>query len=161
MAGYLKVGDIKGECIDEGHKGWINLLSVSQGMSRPVKAGVSGSTRQRASVDIGDLVCVKELEASSPKLQEAICTGKCYPEVELHLCTSVGGSKRDVFYKIKLTNAVVTQYDMSGACTDGAVPTDSFSLNFEKIEWTYMPREQSFAGKGNIDASWKVGEGTA
>jgi hypothetical protein len=29
-AGYLKIGDIKGEATAEGHKEWINLLSVSQ-----------------------------------------------------------------------------------------------------------------------------------
>jgi type VI secretion system secreted protein Hcp len=109
MSGYIKIGTIKGECIDAGHQGWINLLSVSQGMSRPVKAGVSGSTRQRASVDVGDLVCVKELDASSPKLQEAICKGTNYPEVELHMCTSVGGDKRDIFYKVKMYNAVVNR----------------------------------------------------
>jgi len=34
MAGYLKIGDIKGESTDEGHKDWINLLSVSQRRSR-------------------------------------------------------------------------------------------------------------------------------
>ncbi len=161
MAGYIKIGDIKGECIDAEHKGWVNLLSVSQGMSRPVKAGHSGSTRQRASVDVGDLVCVKEMDASSPKLQQAICTGKNYPEVELHLVTSVGGEKREKYYQIKLYNAVVVSYDVSGSTADGAVPTDSFSLNFEKIEWTYYCRGQNFAGSGQIDASWKVGEGTA
>ncbi len=28
-AGYLKIGDIKGESVEPKHKDWINLLSVS------------------------------------------------------------------------------------------------------------------------------------
>ena len=55
MAGYMKLGDIKGESVDKAHKEWINLLSVNQSLTRPMAAGISGSTRQRASVTCGDL----------------------------------------------------------------------------------------------------------
>ena len=85
MAGYVQIGDIKGESVDANHKDWINLLSVSQSVSRPMRAGISGSTRQRASADLGDIICVKEVDASTPKLIQAICDGRNYPEVKIDL----------------------------------------------------------------------------
>ena len=35
-AGYLKIGDIKGESTDSSHKDWINLLSVSPSLNRRI-----------------------------------------------------------------------------------------------------------------------------
>jgi type VI secretion system secreted protein Hcp len=94
MAGYLKIGDIKGESVDKDHKDWINLLSVSQSLTRPMSAGISGSTRQRASVTCGDVVCVKEMDASTPKLIQAVCDGTVFPKVQIDLCTSTGAGAR-------------------------------------------------------------------
>lgn len=160
MAGYLKIGDIKGESTDAKHKDWINLLSVSQGVSRPMKAGVSGSTRQRASVDCGDVVCVKEMDASTPKLISAICDGTNFGMVYIDLCTSTGAAGRVPYFQWELHNVRVTSYDVSGAATDGAVPTESFSLNFEEIKWTYDKMGKDGKSQGKLDATWKVEEGT-
>ena len=38
-----------------------------------MSAGASGSTRQRSSATLGDIVCVGELDKATPKLKEAIC----------------------------------------------------------------------------------------
>jgi hypothetical protein len=62
--GYIKLGDIKGEATDRGHEGWIDILSVSHSITRPMSSGISGSTRQRGSVTFGDVVLVKELDKS-------------------------------------------------------------------------------------------------
>lgn len=37
MPGYLQFGDIKGESTEPKHHDWINLLSVSQNISRPIR----------------------------------------------------------------------------------------------------------------------------
>lgn len=160
MAGYIKIGDIKGEAQDKDHKEWINLLSVSQSLSRPMRAGVSGSTRQRASVDCGDIVCVKEVDASTPKLIEAICDGKNFPEVKIDLVTSTGAEGRMPFFQWELKNVRVTNYDVSGATQDGAVPTESFALNYEEIRWVYDKMDKAGSSVGKVESTWKVEEGT-
>ena len=159
MAGYIKIGDIKGESTDQGHKDWINLLSVSQGLSRPMRAGTSGSTRQRASVDCGDLVMVKEVDSSTPKLIEACCDGTVFPEVKVDLCTSSGGDSRIPYYQWTLTNVHVTSYDCSGGAQDGQIPTESLSLNYEEIRWTYTKMGKDGAVAGKVESGWKVEEG--
>lgn len=161
MAGYLKIGDIKGESVDKGHKEWINLLSVNQSLTRPMAAGISGSTRQRASVTCGNVMCVKEMDSSTPKLIQAICDGTVYPEVEIHLCTSTGAGARVAYFLWNLVNVMVSDYSVSGATDGPAVPTESISLNYEEITWTYDKMGKDGASKGKVDASWKVEEGVA
>jgi type VI secretion system secreted protein Hcp len=153
------LGDIKGESTDKKHKEWINLLSVSQSLHRPMKAGASGSTRQRASVDCGDVVCVKEMDGSTAKILEAICDGTNFPEVKLDLCTSSGANQRVPYFMWLLTNVRVTDYSVSGATQDGNVPTEQFSLNYEVIEWTYDKMGKDGGSVGKISAKWNVEEG--
>jgi len=161
MAGYLKMGDIKGESVDKDHKDWINLLSFSQGIQRMMAAGASGSTRQRASATLGDIVIVKEVDASTPKLIQAVCDGSNFAEIKIDLCTSTGKEGRVPYFQYVLKNARVTSYDVSGSSEDGAVPTEQLSLNYEEIAWTYDKMGKDGGSKGKIDASWKVEEGEA
>ena len=41
-----------------------------------------------------------------------------------------------------------------------AVPTESFSLNFEEYKETYTEYDAKGTKKGNVEATWKVEEGT-
>ena len=159
MAGYMKLGDIEGESVDSSHEGWINLLSVSQNLSRPMRAGASGSTRQRASVDCGDVVVVKELDASTVKLIEAICDGVVFPTCNIDLCTSSGADGRVPYFLYELENVFVTNYSVSGATADGAVPTEQLALNYETIKWTYDKMGKDGSSEGKLEATWKIEEG--
>ncbi len=161
MAGYLKIGDIKGEATDKGHKEWINVLSISQSLSRPMKSGISGSTRQRASVTCGDVIVTKEMDASTPKLIQAVCDGSDFKEVQLDVTTSTGAGGRVPYYMWKLHNVRVSSYDVSGQGDDGGVFYETLSLNYEKIEWTYDKMGKDGKSTGKIDASWQVEEGEA
>ena len=159
MAGYLKLGDIKGESTDDGHKDWINLLSVSQSITRPMGAGASGSTRHRALATFGDVVCVKEVDASTPKLAEAIADGKNFDKVEIHLCTSSEGGKRIPYLIWELKKCRVTSYSVSGATEGGQVPTEQLSLNYEEIKQTYDKLDKQNKSKGKVEYNWKIEEG--
>ena len=161
MSGYIKIGDIKGESTEPDHKDWINLLSVSQGVSRSVPVGASGSTRQRSSATLEDIVLVKELDKSTPKLVESICKGTNFAEVQIHLTTSSEGEKRIPYMVWTLSNARVTSYSVSGSTDGGTVPTESLSINYEEIKWTYDELDKENKSKGAVETAWKVEEGTA
>lgn len=161
-AGYIKLGDIKGEATDDGHKEWINLLSVSQSITRPMSSGISGSTRQRGSTTFGDVVVVKELDKSSTKLQESIAMGQVIPFVELELASPAGaaGSSSEPYLRYELTNVQITNYRLSGAVSGDERPTESFSLNFEEIKVTYDELGSDGRSRGKVEYSWKIEEGT-
>jgi len=160
MAGYLKIGDIKGESVDEGHKDWINLLSVSNGITRPMAAGAHGSTRHRSSATFGDVNCVKEVDASTPKLQEAVADGTSYPKVLIDLTTSSEGGKRLPYLQWELKQARVTSYSVSGATDGSTPPIEQISLNFEEIKVTYDKLGKDNKSQGKVDYTWKLEEGT-
>jgi len=161
MAGYLKIGDIKGESTDDGHKDWINVQSISQSLSRPMASGISGSTRQRSSVTCGDVIVTKEMDASTPKLIAAVCDGTNFKEVLIDVTTSTGAAKRVPYYQWKLEQVIVSSYDVSGTGNDGGQFYETLSLNYEKIAWTYDKMGKDGKSQGKIDATWSVEEGVA
>lgn len=131
-AGYLKIGDIKGESTDSDHKEWIVIDSFSQSMQR-AESSVGGPVRGR--VDVEDIQVTKELDKSSPKLQEALVTGVVFPMVELELTTPGRGGQNIPYYQYELENVIVTSYSV--AANAEGVPTETFSLNYEEIKVTY------------------------
>lgn len=160
QAWFMKVGDIKGESTDDAHMDWINLLSVSNSITRPMGAGASGSTRHRSSATFGDVVCVKEVDASTPKLQEAIAKGTVFPKVEIHLTTSsISDAGRVTYYAYELKNVQITSYSLSGSAADGR-PLEEVSFNYEEIKTTYTKQNRDGSSGGNVEFEWKVEEGT-
>jgi type VI secretion system secreted protein Hcp len=161
MAGYIKIEGIDGESTAKGYEKWIGILSVSQSITRPIGAGMSGSSRHRSTATLGDVVCVKEVDKSTPKLADAICEGKVFPSIELHMTTSSdSGEGRTPYLMWKLTNVRVTSYSVSGSTDGMSVPTEQFSLNYEEIKQTYDELDKENKSKGKVEYSWKVEEGT-
>lgn len=159
MAGYLKVGDIQGESTDEGHKNWGGLLSVGSFIVRPMAQGASGSTRHRSSVRFGDIVCIKEVDACTPKLQEAIADGVQFATVKIDLCTSSEGGKRVPYLQWELTNARVTKYSIEASMSEDDLPIEQISFNYEEIKVTYDKLGKDNKSAGKVEYSWKLEEG--
>ena len=162
-AAFMKLGDIKGEATDSKHKEWIEVLSISQSVVRG--EGLTGQSRRRGDVIMEDIVCVKELDKSSPKLAESVCTGKVFPKVEIEMTATYtnadGTDGRVTYYKYELTNVMVTSYTISGSAQGAEVPTEQFSLNFEEIRVIYTKQGDAAGnGGGNVEYPWKVEEGT-
>jgi len=157
---FIKFDGVDGESTDKAHQGWSDLSSFSQAISRPVEPA-SGATRRRGAAVFGDILCVKELDKSSPKIAEAIAQGRVYPKVEIHLTFSGGDGGQTPYYKYELTNVIITSYSVSGSGEEGVAPVDSFSLNFEEIKVTYTEFDNKGGAKGNVDYSWKIEAGEA
>ncbi len=158
MAGYIKFDGVDGEAQDKDHQGWSDIGSFSQGVQQP-GTGSTGPTRRRGDAILDDVVCVKELDKSSPKLAESVCKGKVYPKVKIHLTASTTDTGRVTYYAYELTNVMVTSYNISGSGQSEDVPTEEFSLNFEEIKVTYTECDSTGSAKGNIEYSWKVEQG--
>jgi type VI secretion system secreted protein Hcp len=121
-AGFMKLGDIKGEATEEGHKDWINLLSFIEVSTTDEPF----TDRTREETSLGDIIVVKELDKSSPKLAEATLSGKTFPKVEIQMKTSDGK-----YATYELTNVMITTYSVSGDADDR--PTEEISFTFEKL----------------------------
>ena len=157
MAAYVKFDGIDGEATDKDHKGWTDLAAFSQLITKPGQG--TGATRRRGDVVLEDLHCTKELDKSSPKIAEAVCKGKVFPKVEIHLTASYTDSGRVTYYAYELKNVQVVSYDISGSGQADDVPMENFSLNFEEIKVTYTENDSAGKKKGNVEYTWKVQEG--
>lgn len=159
MALFIKFDGIDGEAKDKDHKGWSDILSLSWGLHR-AGAGATGQTRRRGVVTVEDVVCTKEYDKSSPKLAEAVCTGKVFPKVEIHNTTTYGEGNRATFLKYELKNVLVSSHNVSAAGAGDAVPSEAMSLNFEEVKQTYVEYGADGKKVGNVEMTWKVEEGT-
>ena len=157
MALFIKFDGIEGEANDKDHKSWTDVLSFSWGMHK-AGAGATGQTRRRGVATVEDVSLMKEFDKSSPKLAEAVLSGKIFPKVEIHN-TATYGDARATYLKYELKNVMVSSYQTSGATSGDAVPTDSFSLNFEEVKQTYVQYDAKGSKKGNVEFTWKVEEG--
>ena len=159
MAGYVKFDGVDGEAQDKDHKGWSDLVSFSQAVHKPGQG--TGSTRRRGDVVLEDILVVKELDKSSPKIAEAVCKGKVFPKVEIHMTASYTDSGRTTYYAYELKNVQVVNYSVSGSGQSEDVPAEEMALNFEEIKVTYTECDNTGAKKGNVEYGWKVEEGEA
>ena len=89
MALFIKFDGVDGEAKDKDHKQWSDLLSMSWGVHK-AGGGATGQTRRRGVATVDDVNITKELDKSSPKLAEAVLTGKVFPKVEIHNTATYG-----------------------------------------------------------------------
>lgn len=155
MIGYLRVDGAAGEAKDQNHPDWIKLVSLSHTITRPV-ASTAGSHRASDRATLGDLVCVKELDASSPKLFEFACQGKAIPKIEVDITTSVGEGGEKTLMRITLTDTIISNTSLSGQFGGNHHPTESVSFNFAKIEWKYTKYNSLGASGGDVASNWDV-----
>jgi type VI secretion system secreted protein Hcp len=123
-ANYIKFDGVDGETINQNHKGWSNLFSWSES---PTTKDDSATARTRGDTTLGDIVIVKELDKSSPKLVEALITGKTFPKVLINLCSE---NDSNCYLSYELINVMINRYEFS---TENQNFTEEISLTYEKI----------------------------
>ena len=152
---FLKIDGIPGESSDDKHKDWIEIVSFSHSMEQPASATASnagGATAER--VNHGTFNITHLLDKASPKLYDAVCTGKHIKEVTLELCRA-GGDKMK-YMEVKLEQVLISRVAPYGAAGDG-FPSETLSLSYGKIKWTYTQQKRADgAGGGNVSAGWDL-----
>jgi type VI secretion system secreted protein Hcp len=156
MAAYIKFDGVDGESLAKGHEKWSDLIDFSQAVHK-IGAGATGAARRRGTPVLEDVQCKKLLDKASPKLAEAVCNGKVFPKVEIHLKNATLDSSRETYYKYELKNVLVTSYNVQGGSQDK--PMESFSLNFEEIKVTYTEMDAKGNKKGDTQYGWDVEKG--
>jgi type VI secretion system secreted protein Hcp len=147
---FLKLGDIKGEATDSKHKDEIEIESFSWGETNSGSSSVGGGGGS-GKVVMQDFHFVKKLDKSSPVLFMNCATGMHIKEATL-TARKAGGEQQE-YLQVKMSDVLVSSYQVGGSGSGGVVPTDQVSLNFAKIEWNYKPQKPD----GTLDAAVKQG----
>lgn len=142
---FLKLEGVDGESHDDKHKGWIDILSWSWGATQSGTAHLGGGGGA-GKVDMGDVSVVKYFDKASSALMQKVATGKHIATGELKM-RKAGDEKLD-YLVIKLSDIMITSFQ-TGSSAGEERQTESLSLNFAKIEWTY--KEQLEDGTGGAE----------
>ncbi|HMO67430.1 MAG TPA: type VI secretion system tube protein Hcp [Novosphingobium sp.] len=148
---FLKLETIKGESKDKSHKGEIDVESFTFGLQNggSWSAGGGGGAGK---VAFQDITIHKYADSSTPSLMQACASGQ-------HIKSGVltvrkAGGKQEEFYKIALTNILVSSITNTGA--NGGNPTEVVSLNFEEIKFDYKEQGADGTLGGVVKFGWNL-----
>ncbi len=152
---FLKLGDIKGESVAKDKADQIDVLSWQWGMSQSGTLHL-GSGGGAGKVNVQDLVITKYVDAATPNLVNACCTGKHYDEAVLSF-RKAGGTPLD-YLVITLTEVMVTNVQTGGHSGEDRF-TETVTLNFAKFKESYQPQDSKGAKKGGaIEIEYHIAE---
>jgi type VI secretion system secreted protein Hcp len=141
---FAKLGDIKGESLDDKHKDEIEVLSWSWGVSNSANAATgSGAGAGRASFN--DLSFTHKIDKASPLLMQACATGVHLKDATI--THRKAGKGQQEFLVIKMNDVIVTGVSHSDSGADGSM--ESVTLAFAKVDLEYKPQKAD----GTLDAA--------
>jgi type VI secretion system secreted protein Hcp len=137
---FAKIGDIKGESIDDKHKDEIEVLSFSWGLANPANVGGGGTGR----ATFHDLSFNHTIDKASPQLMQACATGTHLKEATI--TQRKAGKSQQEFLIIKMNDIIIT--GVSLADSSGGSASENVTLAFSKIDLEYKPQNPN----GSLDA---------
>jgi type VI secretion system secreted protein Hcp len=140
---FLKLAGIDGESTDAKHKGEIDVLAWSWGLSQEggSPAGGGGGAGR---VKIENISIQKLVDLASPLLLSFSATGKHISDGTLTTRKAGKGAKAGgEFLLFKMSNVIVTSVQIA-ASQDGNAPNESIKLSFGKVEFDYKDKAFKF-----------------
>jgi type VI secretion system secreted protein Hcp len=124
---FLKLDGIDGDSVDRQYERWIEVLSFSWGASNTSQGQATGGAGS-GKVSFQDFHFMMNFNKASPELLKRCASGE-------HIKTGVlsvrkAGEKPLEFYKVRMTDILVSSYQDSGS---SELPMDSVSLNFSNV----------------------------
>lgn len=151
---FLQINGIPGESTDEKHKNWIEVLSYSHGISQTgAGARSTGGAATAGKCSHQDFSIVKALDKASPTLNLFCSNGTHIDKITLELCRATGDKQPYMVYKF--VDTVVSSVSVGGG--GEGIPTESVTLNYGAIYWTYVETDhQTGKKKGEIKKFWNL-----
>ena len=140
---FAKLGDIKGESLDDKHKDEIEVLSWSWGVTNGVSVSGTGGGAGKASFH--DLSFTHKIDKASPVLMQSCATGVHLKEATI--THRKAGKGQQEFLVIKMNDVIVTAV-MARRTAATATVAEHVSLAFAKVDLEYKPQKAD----GSLDA---------
>jgi len=139
---FAKIGDIKGESVDDKHKDEIEVLSFSWGLANAGTPASPGGGAGRATFQ--DLSIVHQIDKASPSLMGACATGTHLKEATI--THRKAGKGQQEYLIIKMNDVIITGVALND--TSEGTPSETVSMVFAKVDFEYKPRKPD----GSLDA---------
>jgi type VI secretion system secreted protein Hcp len=142
---FAKIGDIKGESLDDKHKDEVEVLSWSWGVAQSGSLSHGGGAGA-GKVSFNDFNFTHHIDKASPVLLKACATGEHIKEATITVRKA--GKGQQEFLIIKMNDIIVTSVS-SSASADAAATAESVALQFAKVALEYKPQKSD----GSLDAA--------
>ena len=140
---FAKLGDIKGESLDDKHKDEIEVLSYSWGVTN-AGSMAHGTGGGEGKATFHDLSFIHRYDKSSPVLMQYCATGVHLKEATI--TNRKAGKGQQEYLVIKMNDVIVTGVTHGNSGADGA--TENVSVAFAKVAVEYKPQKPD----GSLDA---------
>jgi type VI secretion system secreted protein Hcp len=141
---FAKIGDIKGESLDDKHKGEVDVLSWSWGVQQSGSMAHGGGGGE-GKASFNDFNFTHHVDKASPVLLKACATGEHIKEATITVRKA--GKGQQEFLIIKMNDVLITSVNPSGS-GDGAATAESVAMQFSKVDLEYKPQKAD----GSLDA---------
>jgi type VI secretion system secreted protein Hcp len=150
---FLKIDGVEGESRSDAHKGEIDVLAWSWGVTQtgsPPHGGGAGAGR----ADFQDFHFITRISKASPRLFLAAASGSHFKWAQLSGVRAGGTSKAGDFLKYKLSDVLVTSVQHSDAEDD--LPTEQISMSYAKFQMDYSTQTPSGKLGAPASAGWNL-----
>ena len=158
VVGYLDFGgEIKGNSADANHKDWIEVQMISQSVNRNINpSSKPKEALSKSQVQVGAIQIQKNADESSPELVGAVCEGKTFSKVNIDLVRVTDGGN-EAFYTWELEDVYISSYSMSGHGAGSVETSESLTLCYNAIKWSYAKKDEAGKAAGSTEAGWDLG----
>jgi type VI secretion system secreted protein Hcp len=154
---FIKIDGVPGESEDSKHKGEIDVLAWSWGMSQNGTTHTGGGSGA-GKVSVQDMSITKYVDQASPKLQLFCCNGKHIKEAVL--VVRKAGENPLEYIKVTMSDLIVTSVQTGGSGGEDRL-TENVALNFATVKFEYTPQKPDGSGGTAIPYTWKISQNIA
>jgi type VI secretion system secreted protein Hcp len=149
---FLKIKGIPGESADATHKGQIDVLSYSWGITQTGTMSYGGGGGA-GKANFGDFSFMMRMNKATPKLMQA-CANGAHVEEAILTCRKAG-DKQQEYMSYKFYDLLISSYQTSASSEE---PTESISFNFAKMEMEYKEQDAKGQLGGSTNFKYNIKE---
>ncbi len=136
---FAKIGDIKGESLDDKHKDEVEVLSWSWGVTQSGAVGAGGGAGA-GKASFHDFNITHRVDKASPVLLRACATGEHFKEATITARKASKGQQE--FLIVKMNDVIITSVTHGGSGDGGDTGyAENVSLAFAKVDLEYKPQK--------------------
>ena len=147
--GYIKFAGMDGECDDEDHQGWCDIIGFEYGTEKPHSASGKQTGRR-----IHDTVKVtKFIDKTTPLILKALCRDEMISAVDMEIVSTWDGYNEVTVLEYELKNVMVTDIVVASEDVESTTSIEKISLSFEEMTITYYETDNTGKIMGKVQYS--------
>jgi type VI secretion system secreted protein Hcp len=150
--GYVKFDGLDGEATEPNHRDWSDIYGFNQHVTREIIPGSS----QPGPLVFNPFVIHKNIDKSTPKIQEALSRGTIFPKVDVHITADYTSGGKQTYYAYEFKDAYIVDYKANWDASSDNIPNEEISILFEEIRVTYIQYGTKGAVVDQTEYAWNV-----